>query len=129
MNRSCRQLHDQPFEWNYFPLLTVSIVQKKNLEKIFSSFFKAFSKKKVFAGPYRSLYQEAIHKNTNKFEEIAVIDYYIRKNPEIIARNSQDSRLCRLPKNTGYQWYIEINCSESDMERQENNRSKTCKAL
>ena len=41
----------QPFEWNYFPLLTERIVlsnKKKKFEKIFRSFFKAFSNKKRY---------------------------------------------------------------------------------
>ena len=59
MNRSRRILHGQsrqPFEWNYFPLLTERIKlsnKKRNLRKysvVF--FFKAFSKKnKLFCGP------------------------------------------------------------------------------
>ena len=40
----------QPFEWNYFPLLTERIVlsnKNRNLRKYSAVFFKAFSKKKV----------------------------------------------------------------------------------
>ena len=42
----------QPFKWNYFPLLTIKriVLSNKKREKIFSSFSKAFSKKKVFGG-------------------------------------------------------------------------------
>ena len=59
MNRSCRLLHGQPrqpFEWKYFSLLTEMIVlsnKKKKFEKIFSSFFKHFPKRKVI---WRTLY-------------------------------------------------------------------------
>ena len=58
LDRSYRLLHGQPrqpFEWNYFPFLTGSIVlsnKKKKFEKIFRSFFKHFPKKKrYFADP------------------------------------------------------------------------------
>ena len=54
----CRLLYGQPrqpFEWNYFPLLTGRIVlsnKKKKFEKIFSRFFlKHFPKKKLLGGP------------------------------------------------------------------------------
>ena len=48
----------QPFEWNYFPLLTAMIIlsnKKRNLRKYSVVFLKYFSKKKVFVGPYISL--------------------------------------------------------------------------
>ena len=57
LERSCRLLHGQPrqpFKWNYCPLLTGRIVlsnKERNLGK-YSVFLKAFSKKKVFGGPY-----------------------------------------------------------------------------
>ena len=57
----------QPFEWNYFPLLTGRTVlsnKKRNLRKYSIDFFKAFSKKifwkkafskkKLFGGPCTS---------------------------------------------------------------------------
>ena len=66
MKRSCRLLHGQPrqpFEWNYFPLLTGRIVLWEIFEKIFCNFFfKAFSKKKVFGGPY--IYKTLFFKRT-----------------------------------------------------------------
>ena len=58
MDRSCRLLHgqpSQPFEWNYFPLLTGRIVlsnKKRNLIKYSVVFFKHFPKKKSFGWPY-----------------------------------------------------------------------------
>ena len=58
MDRSCRLLHGQPrqpFEWNYFPLLTGRIVlsnKKRNLRRYsVVCFFKDFPKKNVFGGP------------------------------------------------------------------------------
>ena len=59
MDRSCRLLHGlsrQPFEWNYFPLLTGRIVlssKKRDLRKYSVFFFKHFPKKKVI---WRALY-------------------------------------------------------------------------
>ena len=44
----------QPFEWNYFPLLTERIVlsnKKRNLRKFSVVFLSIFHKKKVFGGP------------------------------------------------------------------------------
>ena len=52
LDRSSRLVHGQSrqsLEWNYLSLLTVRIVlwnKKRKFRKIFSSFFKAFSKKK-----------------------------------------------------------------------------------
>ena len=51
------QLHPidrQPFEWNYFPLLTERIVLSnkiRNLRKYSAVLFKEFSNKKLFGGP------------------------------------------------------------------------------
>ena len=56
MDRSCRLLHGQPrqpYQWNYFPLLTGRIVlsnKKRNLRK-YSVVLVAFSKKKSYLGP------------------------------------------------------------------------------
>ena len=52
MDRSCKLMHGQPrqpFNWNYFPLLTGRIVlsnKKANLRKYSAVVFKAISKKK-----------------------------------------------------------------------------------
>ena len=45
----------QPFEWNYFPLLTGRIVlsnKKRNFKKYSVVWFEHFPKKKIYGGPY-----------------------------------------------------------------------------
>ena len=60
MDLSCRLLHGQPkqpFEWNYFPLLTRRIVlsnKERSFEKIFISFLSISQKKGIWRAIYMS---------------------------------------------------------------------------
>ena len=73
MDRSCSLLHGQPrqpFEWNYFPILTERIVlpiKKRNLRKYSVVFFlKHFPKKRYFADPLnKSVFLYAPFSNTS----------------------------------------------------------------
>ena len=52
MNRLCRLLHGQPFQWNYFPLLTGRIVlsnKNRNLSKYSVVFLSVFQKTRYLA--------------------------------------------------------------------------------
>ena len=76
MNQLCSLLHGQlrqPFEWNYFLLLTGRIVlsnKKRNLRKYSEVFFKHFPKKKDI---WRTLYKHVSLSHNRSTTSVSVI--------------------------------------------------------